>query len=620
MTQIPSGAGRGQLKDHLALRLGVLRGLSDFFHRLVGPDGALVCSRHRVEHTGKNVYAALIHHACYRYTREDFYLDRARQQALRTVDMLGQDPESGVAVFLPGRVDPANASTNAIDGGACADVLSTLLASDPDIFDSREQERVHEAVERHVEEYLRHAAREKPIPAQRLWAGTGVASAARLFGRKDWEEDVLAGCSQAIDEMSEAGVAPYIPQTSEHCTHPGLSDSSNFYHSRVPGFLLYIYQTLEKEIDDRTSSVIEASLDALLAFRNGLGHKVIHNEAKHWYWESEYEVASHPFDAFALQVGSEVLSQPQLAVEAGWVVEEWIAHLNPLDGGVLSHHGRGVNFQCPVFWSAHGAWIARIMDRVDVRSRERDLRDIDLAMDGIVHVERPGYTAVLRGKRKPHSHLFGCSVGGGALQSLVFRQGEGDGRPHEQIALERHQLLRQGSYLFRPVRGAGRLRRLLTLFQKEKGDLRFRGAMARVEWKAGRFFGALVYLWRHLIVRLWNDAAPWCAAHLDLETSHSWEGDTLVFQGTLADRDGKSLEGAVTERRYTFGPDEVEFVDTLSVEGLHGELRYRIPLHLCDVHLEGEGADCTMRAGEGSATLKGEKARITLSGKWVPGN
>lgn len=126
-----SGEGRGRLADQVQLRLGVLRGVAGFLGRQIGPSGALVCPRHKVEHTGKNVYAALIDLENWRFTREEDYLARAKAAVLRAVDLLGEDPGSGVPVFLPGRTDPRNASTNAIDGGACADTIATLVMTSP---------------------------------------------------------------------------------------------------------------------------------------------------------------------------------------------------------------------------------------------------------------------------------------------------------------------------------------------------------------------------------------------------------------------------------------------------------------------------------------------------------
>src|SRR5262249_11169477 len=197
-----AGEGRARLVDQVALRLGILRGLSEFLARQIGADGVLRCPRHRVEHTGKNVYAAVIDLHNWRYTREEHYLERARRAVLRAVDNLGPDPGSQVPVFLPGRVDPRNASTNSIDGGACADSIATLLEEAPAAFSPTDRERCEEALTRHVEGYLRHSARDRPIPAQRLWAATGVARAARLLGRKDWAADALAGCRLALQELA----------------------------------------------------------------------------------------------------------------------------------------------------------------------------------------------------------------------------------------------------------------------------------------------------------------------------------------------------------------------------------------------------------------------------------
>ncbi|HVQ25169.1 MAG TPA: hypothetical protein VMV01_08325, partial [Planctomycetota bacterium] len=344
---VRAGEGRTRLADQVQLRLGVLRGLSGFLARQIGPTGALVCPRHKVEHTGKNVYAALIDLENWRFTREEEYLALAKAAVLRAVDLLGEDPESHVPVFLPGRTDPRNASTNAIDGGACADTIATLLEEAPEAFEPDERRRSEEALTLHVEGYLRHAARDKGITAQRLWAGTGVARAARLLRRDDWAADALAGCALALDELAEDGVSPYIPERSQDCTHPGLADASSFYHSRTPGFVLYIHEVLGREPDERARGRLRAALDALVALRGGNGLKPLHNEAKPWYWQSAYEVASHPFDVFALHRGARLFDSALYRNEAGRAMEEWIAHIEP-DGGVVSHRGRGVNFQCRV--------------------------------------------------------------------------------------------------------------------------------------------------------------------------------------------------------------------------------------------------------------------------------
>src|SRR5690606_19857594 len=150
-----------------------------------------------------------------------------------------------------------------------------------------------------------------------------------------------------------------------------------------------------------------AALDALVALRGGDGRKVLADEAKAWYWEGAYEVASHPFDVFALHVGARVLGRPLYAAEAAAAMEEWIAHQSPLDGGIESHHGRGTDFQCRVFWTAHAAWIARVIEDVPLVREPREPVTLELAGSGLLHVERGSYVAVVRGRRQPSSNLFG---------------------------------------------------------------------------------------------------------------------------------------------------------------------------------------------------------------------
>lgn len=617
MSHLPAaGEGRGRLADHKQLRLGVLRGLARWMERQAGPDGALRCRRHRVEHTGKNVYSALLHLELWRYTREPECLEVARQVVLRTVSMLGEDPGSHVPVFLPGRVDPANASTNAIDGGACADTLATVLDECPQMLEGDEVQRVREALQTHVEGYLRHAARERPITAQRLWAGTGVARAARLLDRDDWRADALAGCRLALEELSPDGVAPYIPEHTDHCTHEGLADTSTFYHSRTPAFILYVHDVLGEPLDDFARERLCASLDALLAMRDGNGRKVLHNEAKAWYWEGGYEVASHPFDAYALHTGARLLERPDYALAAGGVMEEWIAHLSPLDGAVESHHGPGVDFQCQVFWTGHAAWAARVLADVPVRSARGEPRDIDLAASGLLHVERPRYTAVLRGARRRNSNLFGCDAGGGTLQSLVVHGPHG-GQGEELAARPRFEAQRPGSFLVRAAGSPGRLARWRALLSSQRSDLRFRLFVASVEWGAGRWLGALLYPFRHGLRRTLADASPWFAAHRDTGTSHTYDGQEAVFRGGVADWDGVRLPGVETERRYRFEQDGVLVIDVAHVHGVRGTLRYRFPEAMQDAAMEGEGGDVRHHGRAPEFTVTADHAVVRVTGRYA---
>ncbi len=613
---VGAGQGRAQLGDQVTLRLGILRGLSRYLARLRGPDGALVCPRHRVEHTGKNVYGALIDLYNWRYTRDETFLEPLRVVALRTVDNLGEDPESRVPVFLPGRVDPRNASTNAIDGGACADVLATLLEEVPEAFSDEERARIADALERHVEGYLRHAARDRPITAQRLWAGTGVARAARLLRRDDWAADALAGCARALDELTPDGISPYIPAGSDHCTHPGLADISTFYHSRTPGFVLYIHEVLGRPLAGRDAERVRGSLDALVAMRDGAFRKVLHNEAKAWYWESDYEVASHPFDVFALQSGARRFDSALYRDEAGRAMEEWIGHLDP-DGGADSHHGRGVNFQCRVFWTGHAAWIARVLHDVALQGAPRAPCTLDLPAAGLVHVETERAVAVLRGGHPAGGNLFGCDLGGGQLQSLCVRPDARIARGTELLTRRRFLRRRPGSFAHRPASGPGALRRLAAVLAADRSDLRFRLYVASVEWRAGRRLGALGYALRHVVRRSLAESSAWCASHLDARTTQTVRGDEVLFEGGLAGRDGVRLPGSATLRRYRFLPGEVALEDELTLRDARGPVEYRLPDALADVEVRCEGAVARRAGARVVADARGGTLRLRITGRWI---
>lgn len=604
------------LDDHRVLRLGTLRGLAQFLERLTDASGALVCPRHRVEHTGKNVYAALLEQHLWRYTREEEHLERARRIVLRTVDMFGEDPDSRVPIFLPGRVDPRNASTSSIDGGACADVLATLLEEEPDAFDAAQTTRIRQVLEEHVEGYLRHSARDRPIPAQRLWAATGVARAARLFGRDDWRQDALSGCRLALAELHGDGIAPYIPRHSKDCSHPGLAETSGFYHSRTPGFVLYVHAVLGEPLDEPCRAALGRALDALLALCDGRGRKIVQNEAKPWYWESDYEVASHAFDVYALVTGAEALGRPLYAQHAGRVMEEWLAHVGP-DGGVYSHHGRGTNFQCRVFWTAHAAWIARVLPRVPVTAVARERLDVDLPESGVLHVERPRYTAVLRGRRRPHGNLFGCDQGGGQMQSLVAhapRRPVGD----ELVVRPRWTGAPRGAFALRPARRPSWLARVREVLRRERGDLRFRLYVARVEWAARAWWHALAYPVRHVLVRTLRDATGWARTTFDLETVQRWDGHVARFEGALADRWGTRVPGTRTERVYAFEEDGVRVEERLVLEGVRGRVRYDVPERWIEVSAEARGATLRMRDGGRRVELvaTGAPAELVVRGRW----
>jgi hypothetical protein len=542
-----SGEGRSQIVDQVALRLGLLRGLSDFLARQIGADGVLRCPRHRVEHTGKNVYAAVIDLYNWRYTREEEYpRARAPRRPARGRQPGPRSREPGAGCSCRGAWTRATPAPTASTAARARTASRRCWRRRRPPSSPTDRERCEEALTRHVEGYLRHSAREPPDPRaaavgrHRRRARGAPARAQRTGPPTRWP----AAASRS-PELAPDGVAPYIPLGSKDCTHPGLADTSTFYHSRTPGFVMYVHEVLGEPFSEAQRERLRAALDALVAMRDGNGRKVLHNEAKSWYWNGAYEVASHVFDVWALQHGAALLERPLYRSEAGRALEEWIAHIGP-DGGVTSHYGRGIDFQCRIFWTAHAAWLARVIHDVPLHAAPRPALTLDLRASGLVHVERPRCVAVLRGRHQPAGNLFGCDRGGGALQSLVAFPDPRVMQGRELVARERFEPVPEGEFALRPAGAPGRLRRLRAVLRADKGELRFRLFVAKVEWDAHEWLTALLYPLRHGLVRSLQDASPWLASQRDLQTGQRVGGR----RGGVHRRAGGSQRRALARRRH----------------------------------------------------------------------
>ena len=548
----------------MAQRLGILRGLGRFFASHTDPTGGLVCPVHKREHTGWAAYGALVDHASWRYTREEDEAERAGASLRRAVDQLGRRPGSDAELFLPGEGVPGPA----VEGAAVTDAVATLLWEAPELWPGDAATRARQAVERHVDSYLAAVATDEPDAVVRMWAATGVAAAARLTGRDDWRAAALGACARLVDELSAEGVVPVVS---------GTHDPSPVRQGWPLAFLLYVHEVLGHAADAPTRAALGAGLDVLVALRDGLGRKLLRNDPCAAEWGGAYEVASHPFDAFALHRGGELLGRAELSAEAGLVAEEWQAHLSALDGGVESHHGKGrapapANHWCRLAFSAWGVWMARVVASVPLHAVPRDEAWIDLPATGLLHVERPGYVAVLRGAGGPADDAGGCDVAGGSLQSLVFRSDPSLGRGRELLA---------------PMA---------------------RGAVPAGSWQARR--GQTLGLGGSV------HGAQWDAA-TQQQAERSEDGDRVVYRGALADASGRRLDGTVTERTYAFERAELRVADTLRLSGVTAKLSWTVPAGMTDVTVEADGAVAVRKGDRITAPVRGGEVTLTVRGRFA---
>ena len=86
----------------------------------------------------------------------------------------------------------------------------------------------------HARTYLRYAVLDKGIPAQRAWGLTGLAGAWSLEPDPELERAAIEAVGVLEGIQHADGSFPYHP-IEWGAEHPGESDVSSFYHSRIPG-------------------------------------------------------------------------------------------------------------------------------------------------------------------------------------------------------------------------------------------------------------------------------------------------------------------------------------------------------------------------------------------------
>lgn len=393
--------------------------------------GRIVCPQHKVEHTGKSAYLIVL---AAQLRKLDPGLDRdwlrelARGQARRLVANLVREGSSPCHTFRPGRHDPFNCSNSVIDGGACSDALAEFVREFGAEVPAQEREAAREASLLHARTYLRYAVLDKGIPAQRAWGLTGLAGAWSLARDPVLEAAAIEAVGVLEGIAHPDGSYPYHPQEWGG-EHPGSADVSSFYHSRIPGFLLHSLHLMGRDPrSPQFAAPIARALEFLLALVGPDGIKPGLLEAKPWYWGAHYEVASHPFDVHALCQAWELSGRTAYGQAAAASFRAWVDHLKP-DGEPQSHlpaTSPQQSYQCPLFWAAHAAWIARAgltLSRALQLERPRIPAPgaIEIAVRcfpdaGLARLEDTRVVAWVRGARPAHNINHGGPIGGGLLR------------------------------------------------------------------------------------------------------------------------------------------------------------------------------------------------------------
>lgn len=304
------------------------------------------CGKHHVEHTGSNAYLL------------DFYdylhdIEKGKEMVWYLLDLITASPE-GAKVFYPGHLNPMNMSQNVIDTGTATDAIARFASRNRTAFSDAEHARIGAALSEVADGYLVEAVRSKKITNQRLWGLTGLASYARYVGKEGmYRRSAHESIEQAFRDMTVDGFFRYYPNPARHLAP--YDNVSAFYQSRHTAFIYYALEVLGMDVEPYRSR-LEASTAALLSLYTAQGYKDMRMDCKRWYWRSPYEVASNSFDAYALV--------QSIREEAHAALHNALYQIRShFYGGFLhSHKGTDHNFQCPIFWTAHLAWLTRIPD------------------------------------------------------------------------------------------------------------------------------------------------------------------------------------------------------------------------------------------------------------------
>ena len=511
-----------------------LKGISDFLEQ------NLVCKKHKLEHTGKNIYSITIDLKLYKLTKDEKYFQRAKTRVEHTLKRLQWDDELKQWFFYPGNKQVGNCSNTVLDNGSCIDCLSEFYLQGKEKISNELRKNILDAIEKVCDTYLEKEVVEKDVTNRRLWGATGLVKAYLIFKKPQWRQALLKSLAKSIAEQNKDG--SFFYHLNPEKKYPEKEDITTFYHSRHIAFIQYILEILG---EDLYKNEIKKGIDYLIAITQPDGIKNLKLETKRWYWASPYEIASNAFDVYSL-IKAYDKYQEEIYLEYAFKNWEQVLKHQLKDGGITSHlNAPRENFQCRVFWNGHLAWLTRVIDNIPEKYENKNNFNNYFPQASVVKYENNNYTAIWRGSKKPMSTIWGTSVGG----SLIYFS----------------KLDVVNNFILRP--------RLTKFFTKNKNYAfsfvrkNFRDEIFRsyLEFKGDKYYLALkkVFIaWRGVMnnyLNIYNSA--WTC---DAKMSH--ENNNVSIVSSLSNFRGEAYKGIELKRKYTMQPEEIQVQEKLLIK------------------------------------------------------
>jgi len=538
----------------------LLSGISDYLDNLSEPSGRLLCCKHKgVEHTGKTAYSIITDLKLFEMTGDEKYWTRATRRAGRVADNLYKDPETGAYIFYPGRLVRGNMSNSVIDAGGAGDSLATLLLDYRDKLEPGLRAKIEDALYKVCDTYLVKAVAEKELPDQRLWGGTALAAAYRLWKKEEWKEACLAGVRRTLSRQWPDGTFPYHPDWKRENLFSGMEETTSYYHSRQIAFMIYILRNLDVDPGAYLGSLMKAG-EILLAMYGKDGVKSVYPDTKRWYWLSPYEVAGFPYDSYALAALYELTRDERYIKTASLGLTRYASH-QLSDKGITSHLGHQDNFQCRVFWNGQAAWLAKIINKIP---DDKNLDDVEekkyFESADLVKYWGKDYAALLRGKKRPMDPLYGPPVGGGSI--LYFGRKE-DGWKNQFCAREWQSEIPFNldfyNFNLRPI--TRMVKFLCANWESLKSILYY----AEAELRAGAFKTFLMRI-AEFLRKIWSARAEVYSTAWSGEVKTNYAEMSVEFIVWPSSRDGQTIPGINCRREYKFKPKLMAVTEEITID------------------------------------------------------
>ncbi|MCK9223609.1 MAG: hypothetical protein M0R46_03475 [Candidatus Muirbacterium halophilum] len=247
----------------------------------------------------------------------------------------------GDTIIFPGLENRKNYSTNSIDCGIFLDSFFDYI----EYSDKKEYLNLADKV---FEEYaIKKISADNLLHNQNLWLLAGIS---RYIKERDKISEYKLLVKKKLDEwflnINSDGSFSYYGKYS----NKGLSGISPYYHSRCTAFSWYIIKNLGLDVEEYIVKLKKTTEFLCIMYRDDL-KKEICLESKRYYFNSEFEFGSLPYDLYCFYKMYDYTKDLIWKKRFSIIFNKFIKS---------NYFQEKDNWQCDIMRCSHGAWLCRI--------------------------------------------------------------------------------------------------------------------------------------------------------------------------------------------------------------------------------------------------------------------